>query len=184
MFALPPPPSLPTLFPVVQIETTKEVPFYSQFEDVTSSKWKKKSCGIASLAMVVDYYYPESISVDTLLAQGIAAKGYIEHVGWTYKALISVANKYGLSGESYDLAKLSTPDALVVLKTFLAEGPVIVSVHYQFDPKSTIPHLVVLNGIENGTIAYNDPAAKEGNKKISIADFGKGWKKRFISIRP
>lgn len=56
--------------------------------------------------------------------------------------------------------------------------------HYKFDPRSKVPHLVVLDGISDGIIYYNDPAAKIGQKKISIVDFQKGWKKKFIVIRP
>jgi ABC-type bacteriocin/lantibiotic exporter with double-glycine peptidase domain len=61
---------------------------------------------------------------------------------------------------------------------------VIASIYYKFDPESPLPHLVVIDGMENNTIYYNDPAAKTGEKKISVSDFQKGWKKRFIVIRP
>jgi ABC-type bacteriocin/lantibiotic exporter with double-glycine peptidase domain len=57
-------------------------------------------------------------------------------------------------------------------------------VHYKFDPKSTIPHLVVVDGIVGGVVYYNDPAAKTGEKQISTADFLKGWKKKVIVVRP
>jgi ABC-type bacteriocin/lantibiotic exporter with double-glycine peptidase domain len=57
-------------------------------------------------------------------------------------------------------------------------------VHYKFDPKSTIPHLVVINGIKDNTLYYNDPAAKTGEKQISVTDFLRGWKQRFIVLRP
>jgi len=74
--------------------------------------------------------------------------------------------------------------ALAQLETYVKGGPVIASIHYKFDPKSTIPHLVVIDGIASSTVYYNDPAAKTGEKTISTADFLKGWKKRFIVIRP
>jgi predicted double-glycine peptidase len=64
------------------------------------------------------------------------------------------------------------------------EGPVILSVHYKFDPKSTIPHLVVIDAVDNGVVYYNDPAAKTGEKQISVTNFLKGWKKKVIVIRP
>jgi ABC-type bacteriocin/lantibiotic exporter with double-glycine peptidase domain len=159
------------------------VPFYSQFKDITSTAWQKVGCGVTSLAMIIDYYKP-AVSVNTLLKQGIAAGAYDPSAGWTYKGLIALGNQYGLSGASYDLATLSSAAAFTQLSGYLQDGPVIVSVHYKFDPKSTIPHLVVIDGIVGDTLYYNDPAAKSGEKTISSSDFLKGWKKRLIVIRP
>lgn len=169
--------TLPTL-PVPQ------VPFYSQFQDVSAVAWQKQACGIASLAMIIDFYKTDEISVDTLLAQGISADAYDEKVGWIYKGLMQVAKKYGLEGTTYDFGNKSTKIAFTELEKFLKEGPVIVSVHYGFNPKSTIPHLVVIDGIDKDIMYYNDPAAKTGMKQISTTDFLKAWKKRFIVIRP
>lgn len=161
-----------------------EVPFYSQFKDIASTKWQKVGCGVTSLAMIIDFYNPDTVSVNTLLTQGIAAGAYLQKAGWTYAGLIGLSKKYGLEGNSYDLGKLDSKTAFNQLKPYLADGPVIVSVHYKFDPKSTIPHLVVLNGLDGGVLHYNDPAAKSGDGEISVADFLKGWKKRFIVVRP
>lgn len=169
---------------VLSASTTRAVPFYSQFKDIRSPKWQKVGCGVTSLAMIIDYYKPGTVSVNTLLTQGISAGAYLNSAGWTYKGLIGLAKRYGLEGSSYDLASLSSKNAFSALKGYLADGPVMASVHYGFDPKSTIPHLVVLNRIENDTIYYNDPAAKSGEKTISSTDFLKAWKKRFIVIKP
>ena len=174
--------------PIIEIEKTTsaipDVPFYSQFTDITSPKWQKVGCGVTSLAMIIDYYEKDLISVDKLLTQGIAEGAYLQDAGWTYKGLISLGNKYGLDGDSYDLAKLSEKTAFAQFKASLNDGPVIASIHYKFDPKSTIPHLVVINGIKDDIVYYNDPAAKTGEKTISTTDFLKAWKKRFIVIRP
>lgn len=161
-----------------------EVPFYSQFKDISSAKWQKVGCGVTSLAMVIEYYKPDSVSVNTLLNQGVAAGAYLNNAGWTYKGLIQLSRKYGLDGESHDLGTSDKSTAFAQLKKHLVNGPVIVSVHYKFDPKSTIPHLVVINGMRDGEIYYNDPAAKSGNQHISTAAFLKAWKKRFIVIHP
>lgn len=163
--------------------TSITVPFYSQFKDITSPTWQKVGCGITSLAMVIDYYKP-AVSVNTLLSEGIKAGAYLQNAGWTYAGLISVGKTHGLRGNSYDLAKMTRTAAFAEFKTYLKDGPVIASVHYKFDPKSTIPHLVVINRIEGDMLYYNDPAAKTGEKKIASADFLKAWKKRFIVLRP
>jgi len=159
------------------------VPFYSQFKDITSLSWQKVGCGIASLAMLVDYYKP-AVPVDTLLKQGIASGAYLQNAGWTYKGLIGVAGKYGLMGTSYDLAELDKKGAYAQLKKYLEDGPVMASIHYQFDPASTIPHLVVINAVVGDVVYYNDPAAKAGEGEISAEKFLLAWKKRFIVLRP
>lgn len=164
--------------------TIPAVPFYSQFKDIQAPAWQKVGCGVTSLAMVIDYYRPDAVSVNTLLKQGVAAGAYDQNAGWTYKGLILLGEQYGLEGNSYDLTKSGSKTALEQLTGYLEDGPVIASVHYKFDPKSTIPHLVVIDGIDNDVIYYNDPAAKTGEKQISTSDFLKGWKKRFIVMRP
>lgn len=161
-----------------------DVPFYSQFKDIQSPEWRKKACGVASLAMIINFYRPETVSTQTLLKEGIAAGAYLNNAGWTHQGLALLAEHYGLNGASYDLSGLSMDSAFARFAEFLKTGPVIASVYYTFDPTSPIPHLVVVNGIENNTVYYNDPAAKTGGEKISTADFITGWKKRFIVIRP
>jgi len=169
---------------VIAADVVPTVPFYSQFRDISSAKWQKVGCGVASLAMVIDFYKPDTVSVNALLNEGIKAGAYLNNAGWTYKGLIQISKPYGLDGKSFDLGKLSKDAAFAQFKEHLNEGPVIASVHYKFDPKSTIPHLVVIDGIRDGVVYYNDPAAKTGGLQISTADFLKAWKKRFIVVRP
>jgi uncharacterized protein YvpB len=164
--------------------TIPVVPFYSQFADIKSTTWQKVGCGVTSLAMIIDYYSTETISVETLLKKGIANGAYNAKYGWIHNGLILLSNNYGLTGASHDVSKLGKDSALLKLENYLEDGPVIVSVYYKFDPKSKIPHLVVIDGMQDGYIYYNDPAAKIGQKKISVSDFQKGWKKKFIVIRP
>ncbi len=133
---------------------------------------------------MINFYEPNAISVNTLLKQGIAAGAYDQNAGWIYQGLIHLAQKYGLGGNYYDLSKMDAKTAFDRFKNYLKDGPVILSVHYKFDPKSAIPHLVVIDGITNNVVYYNDPAAKAGEKQISIANFLKGWKRKVITIRP
>ena len=166
------------------VKTIPDVTFYSQFTDILSPEWKKVGCGVTSLAMIIDYYKPDTVVVNTLLKQGIASGAYLKNAGWTYSGLISLGNKYGLNGNSFDLSALSNKSAFEKFQTYLDDGPVIASIHYKFDPKSTIPHLVVITGIDKDTLYYNDPAGKGVGKTISSSDFQKAWKKRFIVVRP
>jgi len=161
-----------------------DVPFYSQLQDISSTKWKKLGCGIASTAMLIEFYKPGAISsVDSLLDEGIASGAYLNGAGWIHKGLASLAEDYGLTGRNYDLSTASMNTAFTQFKTALNEGPVIASVYYTFDPQSPIPHLVVVNGIDGDTVYYNDPSEKSGKGSISATKFKKAWKKRYIEVR-
>lgn len=177
--------SYPNSAPIeITIQNAPTVPFYSQFKDIRALSWQKNSCGVASLAMLIEYYKPGIVSVNKLLTQAIDSGAYRQDVGWKHRELALLSKKYGLEGKNYDLSSSDKKIAFAQFKDFLEDGPVIASVYNKFDPKSTVPHLVVINGIKGDTIYYNDPAAKNGGKEISTADFLKGWKKRFIVVRP
>lgn len=160
------------------------VPFYSQFADISSPSWQKVGCGIASLSMIIDYYSNEVVSVDGLLDRGIEAGAYISNAGWSHAGLIELSRRYGLDGESVSMAGLTMSDAFSKLEKALSEGPVMVSVHYTFEPTNPIPHLVVVSEVRDGEVIYNDPAEATGEGVISIEKFQNAWKKRYISIRP
>lgn len=159
------------------------VPFYSQFKDITAVDWRKNSCGVASLAMLIEFYKPGTVNPNTLLKEGISLGAYLSDAGWIHKGLASLAGKYGLTGKTYDYSKSDMDTAFSEFKKVLKDGPVIASVFNKFDPKSTIPHLVVITGIEGDKVFYNDPSAESGGKEISAEDFMRGWKKRFITVR-
>lgn len=173
------PPSTPSTINI----NIPNVPFYSQFEDITSQKWQKVACGVVSLAMVIDYYKP-AVSVDKLLNQAVASGAYNKSLGWMHKGIIDLSKKYGLKGIAYDLTKSTRDAAYSQFKNSLNTGPVIASVHYKIDPKNPVPHLIVIDAIKNGIVYYNDPAAKSGKKEISVANFLKAWKQKFIVLRP
>lgn len=161
-----------------------DVPFYSQFTDITSPNWKKIGCGVASLAMLIEHHNPGKVEVDTLLTEGIKANAYLNNAGWTYAGLIGISKKYGLNGASYDLGGSSMEAAFLRLETALEKGPVMVSVHYTFDPTNPIPHLAIATGIHDGVFYYNDPAEESGGGSIPVAQFKSSWKKRYIEFYP
>lgn len=165
--------------------TVFSVPFYSQLTDITSPEWRGIGCGIASLAMLIEFYNPGSLtSVDTLLSEGIATRAYIPNVGWAYAGLIDVSKKYGLSGTTYDFAGQRLDTAFDAFLEALSRGPVMASVHYTFVPTNPIPHLVIMTGIEGDTLYYNDPAESTGGGTVSVSQFKSSWKKRYIEFFP
>jgi len=159
------------------------VPFYSQFADISNPSWQKVGCGIASLAMLMDYY-GSAVPPDTLLKEGIAAGAYIESAGWSHAGLIALASSYGLSGETITLYEKTSEAAYQALNAAVAEGPVLVSVHYTFEPTNPIPHLAVITDVSNTHVYYNDPAEVTGGGVITKEKFQSAWKKRYIEIRP
>ncbi len=162
--------------------TVFTVPFYSQLTDITATAWKKVGCGITSLAMLIAFYEPtEMDSVDSLLAEGIEAGAYSEN-GWTYSGLIGIANKHGLSGSTHDYRDSTMDIAFKHMTDDLEKGPVMASVHYTFKPTNPIPHLVIINGIKDGAVYYNDPAEARGGGSISVTQFKSGWKKRYLEF--
>lgn len=168
---------------IVPEASVHTVPFYSQFTDITAPEWRKIGCGIASLAMLIDFYTDEDVNVDTLLHEGITANAYTGDAGWSHAGLIGLAKAHGLSGEAVYMNDISMANAFSKLEEELKEGPVMASVHYTFTPTNPIPHLVIITGVDNGEVHYNDPAEKSGDGFISIQQFQSAWKKRYIAIR-
>lgn len=169
----------------IAVPSVPEVPFYSQMSDIDWPSWRGKACGVASVAMLIDFYRGSgTVSPQGLLEEGIASGFYLENAGWTHEGLARLAERRGLEGEPYDLSYLNMDAAFERLAGILQDGPVIASVYSRFNPKSTIPHLAVINGIEGGMVYYNDPLEEAGGGTISIEAFKRGWKKRLIVIRP
>jgi predicted double-glycine peptidase len=160
------------------------IPFYSQFTDIHKAGWQKIGCGIASLAMIVNYYSPGEATVDELLEEGIASGAYIASAGWSHQGLAHLAEAHGFSSTPRDMSGWSMDAAYEELKDALEEGMVIASVYYTFTPGHPIPHLVVVRGIEDGTVYYSDPSEQNGNGSLSVEKFKAAWKKRYIAVRP
>lgn len=160
------------------------VPLYSQIADISSVAWKQKGCGVADVAMVVDFYKPKSTTVQKVLEEGISSGAYQKNVGWKHDGLAGLAKKHGLVGKTVDLSKLQKDAALDEFKNVVIEGPVIASIHRGFNPKSPYGHLVVITGFDKDTIYYNDPGKHDGKREVSVTDFMNGWKRKLIVIRP
>lgn len=168
----------------VVINGVYTVPFYSQFTDISDPYWQKVGCGIASLAMLIDFYSNDIEDINELLNRGIENGAYLDDAGWIHQELINLVGKYHLSGDSVSLSQFSLDDSFSEFEKVLTGGPVMASVHYTFEPTNPIPHLVVINGVKDGKVFYNDPADKKGGGSLSIEKFKKAWKKRYIKIRP
>lgn len=160
------------------------VPLYSQITDISSVEWQQKGCGVADLAMIIEFYKPNTTSVQKVLEEALASGAYQKNVGWKHDGLAALAEKHGLVGSTHDLSKLSKDDSFTQFKNILNEGPAVASIHRGFNPKSSFGHLIVITGFDDNFIYYNDPGKRDGIKKVAVNDFMQGWKKRLIVVRP
>src|SRR3989344_7065379 len=159
---------------------------YSQFLDVEDVSWRKKSCGIVALKMILDYWNVRMSACDALIKEGIKSRAYMKDVGWTHKGLVALAKKYNLKGRNFDWFGNSPEAAFRKMEKYLRLYPIMASVHKDFDLRNN-GHLIVLTGLVNSNIFYNDPDFKEREnirQKVSLGKFLKGWKRRIIVVYP
>jgi ABC-type bacteriocin/lantibiotic exporter with double-glycine peptidase domain len=160
-----------------------EVPHWGQYLDITADFWKGRSCGITSLAMILDYY---GIKFDLaeLIEQGVKIDNYNPAIGWKHQTIVDLAEKYGLSAHR---TENETVENLVAALD--ADEPVIISIHKNWDPENG-GHLAVINGYfeTDGKIEgfyVCDPVGapyKHKDQFIPIDKFNHGWKKRAIYV--
>jgi len=170
----------------------------SQYLHIKNKKWRKRSCGIICLAMLLGYFNKKR-SPDRLLKTGLKLtffykrKKYLAYApafGWTHWGLVRLAKKSNLNGAVYDWStdndwckKSSKKTAFNKVIDLLKKQPVIVSMRKTFNKKGA--HLVVLTGYDNKKIFYNDPDHKlqsYSGSHISKTNFLRNWTKRAIVI--
>ena len=125
--------------------------------------------------------------VDFIISDGVKNKAYIENIGWSHQGLIDTAVKhFGLVGERFDFAKETAEVAFKKITEELKNGPVVASIYKNLNPQNG-GHLVVVFGIDDNNILFADPDVDNENlivREATIEEFKKGWKKRFIVVKP
>lgn len=168
-----------------------EVPAYSQYVDVKNKRWRDKACGIVALYQVLEYFLGRG-GVGTLahfIQLGVKQKAYSpRRGGWVHKGLVDIAKAYGIETRAHDVTREPTGQALSFLITSLKRGPVLVSIHKDFNPQKG-GHLIVVTGYQKkGTsvvLFYNEPASRTRKgikRRVTQRAFERGWKKRFIAF--
>jgi hypothetical protein len=173
------------------------VPFTSQYSDLGHHEWRARGCGIASLHMMMRYWHAldgrnQLPTLDELLERGRAVGAYREGVGWTHAGLVSLAVAYGYNGFNADYAPQSpTPksadDAWQDLVSELERGPVMASVYAGLDATRGGGHIVVVTGVQDELVHFNDPeemSEREGLRILAADVFLRAFKQRYIVIRP
>jgi len=162
-----------------------EIPHLMQYYDIENDFWKGRSCGIVSLAMVLDFYGIE-VDLSELIDLGLKNNGYIKDVGWKHQVIVDLAKKFGLESRRREGEKIKN-----LVEALDKNEPVIISINKHFDTKNG-GHLAVLNGYfidKDGELMgfyVNDPVGasyKHKDQFIELEKFIQGWKKRAIYIK-
>lgn len=160
-----------------------KVPEFSQHLDVKEKEWRNRACGIAALKMLLEYNNSDSPPIDELIKIGLEKDAYIQNIGWKHKELAEIARDFNLKSKNFDWANLTPEEAFENLESYFPENPVLASIHKDFDDKKG-GHLIVLTGMEDDTIFYNEPYAEkrqEIKQSVHKDKFMKGWKRRIIT---
>lgn len=174
-----------------------EVPFISQYEDLADPEWQWRGCGIVSLKMMLDYWHAydaryRTMELNELHRAGVAAGAYVEHVGWSHRGLVSLAHGLGYESYNRDWASngptpKSADGAWEALALELNQGPVLTSVFSGLEPSRRGGHLVVVTGLEEGLVHFNDPEQRdeqEGRRLLALVSFKRAFKRRYVMVRP
>lgn len=176
-----------------------QVPYFSQYRDVSDEAWQFRACAIVNLKMVLEYYknkYPErgipSNSIEDLITQGVQLNGYIG-AGWVHDVIVILARNYGCSAyrqefRSSDPAfenKFVEEGIAKIWKTVAEGSPVTVSVLPDFG-QNTQFHTILIVGIGEDGFYYHDPKShtiEEGMyQHVTIDRFKQFWRKFAIFI--
>ncbi len=139
-----------------------------------------------------------------LIERGRETEGYTSKFGWGHELLVTLLRNHGLPSYKqdfrsvkFDLLNSSFLKSDFEFKIFefginkikenlLNNKPIIISLSKDIDNKKTSGHMVVVYGFEEDEekikgFYINDPANID-NKKISIEDFKKVWKRLVIFV--
>jgi uncharacterized protein YvpB len=162
-----------------------EVPHFVQFYNIDDDGWQGRSCGIASLAMILDFY-GKKVDLNELVEKALKKGGYIEGTGWKHQAIVELAVDYGFKSFRTEDEKVEN-----LVDSLNKNEPVIISIHKNFDPKNG-GHLAVLCGYfateDDGIEGFyvNDPIGPQYKHKYQLIGhdkFMEGWKRRAIYVK-
>ncbi|MFA6340721.1 MAG: C39 family peptidase [Candidatus Paceibacterota bacterium] len=164
------------------------VPYYSQFIDVSDRYWMPRACLITCLKMVLNYYgKAEDVSIDDLIKKGQDIGGYGKS-GWFHDSIVALAKDLGL--EVHREEKIDTEEGLLHIKGSIDKNdPVIVSIVKDILGQKKF-HTVVITGYEekDGKISgfyFHDPesTSDERNREAKFVDtdiFKSEWRRMAI----
>jgi hypothetical protein len=184
-----------------------KVPFYSQYDDVTLSDWKSRSCTIVCLKMALEFFSKEAVPTsDELIKEGLFI-GAHSSVGWSHQGVSLVAHNHGVpayleefKNKHIDFSKAHVRDGnhgsffdsygIEKIKRELGKGNLVtVSVLRNLVQGGSF-HTILLTGFEEGEgeiggFYFHDPDTslqKRENAFIPTPEFIKIWRRFAIFI--
>lgn len=170
-----------------------DVPYLSQFDDVSDVNWQSVACGVTSLAMVLKYYGTE-VPIENLIEVGEEINSFSEKAGgWYHNGLCEIARRYGFIAwrrkwrigkrdldyvkeegwtdndvEQYEI-QTAAEGIFTLEKSILKGTPPIISADKDFENENS-GHLVVVTGFEREGeelkgFYINDPKARGKKRK-------------------
>jgi hypothetical protein len=82
------------------------VPYISQYSNSFDEDWKNRSCGIASIAMLLGFYNLDDSSPMNLVHEGIAIGGYCNN-GWFHESLVRILRNHGVNAYAQEFRSVS-----------------------------------------------------------------------------
>jgi len=176
-----------------------DVPYLSQFDDISDVEWQSRACGITCLVMVLSFFEGKSRPIENLIELGTKLGAYNGNYDWYDSGLCSIANELGFKAfrRRWELSKADTATfnnegrnkkdndlynsqalkegIFTLVETLRLGSPIIVPVSKNFDEHHK-GHDIVLTGYEKDGekllgFFYNDPNSR-----------GKRIKNEFVGI--
>ncbi len=148
------------------------VPYYSQFVDVTDPFWMLRACGAVSLKMVAEYHSAAVPDIVTLCNEARDRGGYDMSNGWIHDYLVMKAKELGL--DAHRKEGMTNMDEIIA--SLDAGNPVIVSVEKRVLEQTRF-HLIVLTGLELSADSRGTDAEQRGkNTDDIVSQLANGYK--------
>jgi uncharacterized protein YvpB len=171
-------------------ETRLDVPYVSQYKDVTDGDHRLRSCGMVCVYMTLRFFTKDSgeslPSVDTLIEEGMQNGGYGKS-GWIHDYFVRFFRDRGYACERKE--NMREHDVEDMRASILEGNPVIVSVTRRLWDQRLF-HMVVLTGVREDEVGglegffYHDPASLRENGSqhlyVALPTFFLDWRKMAI----
>lgn len=181
-----------------------EVPYVSQHNDVSDEKWKRHSCPIVCVYMVLKFMKEEDDkieipeAVDDLIYEGFELRGTGDY-GWTHDSLVWLLHNHGVSAYREEFKSIDDSTAsrfrdigIEKIKKSIESGfPVVVSGIKGWNEEKKF-HTFLFTGLAEGKskniegFYYHDPdsySEKDGaHQYIPLDLFKEKWRKMAIFV--
>lgn len=171
---------------IKMLDTKLEVPYSSQYLDVTDKEQALKACGMTCVFMVINFFGINNHSLDQMVSEGISNGGFSKN-GWIHDYFVKLFNRNGL--KSNRMENMRDSDVNLIAERVRESCPVIVSVERRMFNDRRF-HMIVITGIrenEKGELEgffYHDPAYFERgeaqHRYVDVKTFFLSWRRMAI----